>query len=392
MTAATPPLPGYRPIQRIWLGTFAILAVLLISHIVGFSGRKAVLGLIGIGLGISLYHAAFGFTAAYRRAFLEKDISGISAQFIMLAIAMLLFAPFLAEGQAFGRPISGAVAPVGVSMLFGALIFGIGMQLGGGCGSGTLFTAGGGSPRMFLVLIFFCIGGFWGSLDLTWWQQSPSLPRISLATEFGWSQAILLQLALLFAVYIFLIRLGARNKRRLLWENGFQWSALIRGPWPLLLSALLLALFNWLTLVIAGHPWSITWAFALWAAKSAMFLGWDPAGSVFWSGGFQSRALAQPILMDVTSIMNFGIILGAGIAASLSGKLIPNFRIPPRSALAAILGGLMLGYGARLAYGCNIGAYFSGIASTSLHGWAWIIAALIGNLIGVKLRPFFRLD
>jgi len=29
----------------------------------------------------------------------------------------------------------------------------------------------------------------------------------------------------------------------------------------------------------------------------------------------------------------------------------------------------MLGYGARLAYGCNIGAYFSGIASASVHGW-----------------------
>ncbi|WP_323156290.1 YeeE/YedE thiosulfate transporter family protein, partial [Pseudomonas oryzihabitans] len=62
---------------------------------------------------------------------------------------------------------------------------------------------------------------------------------------------------------------------------------------------------------------------------------------------------------------------------------------PARSLIAAVLGGLLLGYGARLAYGCNIGAYFSGIASGSLHGWLWLVAAFAGNSLGVRLRPFF---
>ena len=64
-------------------------------------------------------------------------------------------------------------------------------------------------------------------------------------------------------------------------------------------------------------------------------------------------------------------------------------NIPARSLIAAVIGGLMLGYGSRLAYGCNIGAYFSGIASGSLHGWVWLVAAFIGNSVGVRLRPFF---
>jgi uncharacterized membrane protein YedE/YeeE len=50
-----------------------------------------------------------------------------------------------------------------------------------------------------------------------------------------------------------------------------------------------------------------------------------------------------------------------------------------------------MGYGARLAYGCNIGAFFSGVASTSLHGWAWIAMALLGTVVGVRLRPWFHL-
>ena len=50
-----------------------------------------------------------------------------------------------------------------------------------------------------------------------------------------------------------------------------------------------------------------------------------------------------------------------------------------------------MGYGARIAFGCNIGAFFSGVASTSLHGWLWIATALAGTWIGIHLRPWFGL-
>ena len=52
----------------------------------------------------------------------------------------------------------------------------------------------------------------------------------------------------------------------------------------------------------------------------------------------------------------------------------------------------MLAYGARLAYGCNIGAYFSGIVSGSLYGWPWLVAAFAGNVLGTRLRPVFGLE
>jgi hypothetical protein len=65
--------------------------------------------------------------------------------------------------------------------------------------------------------------------------------------------------------------------------------------------------------------------------------------------------------------------------------------VPARSLAAAVAGGLMLGYGARIAFGCNIGAYFSGVASTSLHGWVWLASAFTGNILGTRLRPWFGL-
>ena len=51
-----------------------------------------------------------------------------------------------------------------------------------------------------------------------------------------------------------------------------------------------------------------------------------------------------------------------------------------------LLAGIVLGYSSRLAFGCNVGAYFSGIATGSVHGWVWFIAAFAGAGIGIRLR------
>ena len=60
-----------------------------------------------------------------------------------------------------------------------------------------------------------------------------------------------------------------------------------------------------------------------------------------------------------------------------------------KQVVAAILGGLLMGYGARLAGGCNIGALFSGIASLSLSGWVFAVFLLAGAWIGSKLLAKF---
>ena len=102
----------------------------------------------------------------------------------------------------------------------------------------------------------------------------------------------------------------------------------------------------------------------------------------YWSSPGQLAALRGSVFADVTSVMDGGIVLGALLAALLAGRFAPVWRIPARSLAAAVVGGLLLGYGARIAYGCNIGAYFSGIASGSLHGWLWLPCAFAGNVLG----------
>jgi uncharacterized membrane protein YedE/YeeE len=95
-------------------------------------------------------------TAAYRRFILSGRGAGLRAQIIMLGLASLAFAPLLA----YGSNVGGALAPIGVSLLVGAFIFGVGMQLAGGCASGTLYTVGGGGTRMLIVLAAFIAGSY----------------------------------------------------------------------------------------------------------------------------------------------------------------------------------------------------------------------------------------
>lgn len=366
------------------------LFALLLAATAGQGWRMPTLAALGFLIGATLYHSAFGFTAAYRRLILQRDVAGVQAQLAMVALATVLFAPVLAAGSIFGREVVGAVAPVGLQVAVGAFMFGIGMQLASGCGSGTLYTAGGGNPRTIVVLAAFCAGSFWASLDTERWENLPSWGAIALGETLGWPIAVILQLAVVAALWIALGRF-ARGREPFAASSAPGGARILAGPWPLAAGALLLALLNFLVLIVAGHPWSITWAFALWGAKFALLFGWDPGATSFWNAEFQRSALGSGVLQDVTSVTDIGIVVGALGAAAAAGRFAPQLALPWRPAAAAVIGGLAMGYGARIAYGCNIGAFFSGVASTSLHGWLWILAALAGTSLGARLRPWFGL-
>lgn len=350
--------------------------------------------MVGALLGVSLYHAAFGFTSAWRVFISDGRGAGLRAQMLMLAVGVALFFPALAAGSLFGTPVTGLVSPVGTSVVVGAFIFGIGMQLGGGCASGTLYTVGGGSTRMIVTLAAFIAGSVIATAHMPFWTALPQMQPVSLVKTLGAGPALAVNwivFALIAAVTV-VIEKRRHGKLVAAHVQPAHTSPWLHGPWPLVAGGIALAVLNFATLALSGRPWGITSAFALWGAKAAALFGVDTASWPYWMSKANAAALAAPISHDVTSVMDIGIVLGAMLAAALAGRYAPVWRVPMRSLIAAIVGGLLLGYGARLAYGCNIGAYFSGIVSGSLHGWLWLVAAFFGNVVGTRLRPFFGLE
>lgn len=387
-SATAEPRRGLPPLA---LASAVVLLLAALAVGVAFGAAKGWLMVVGGAFGMVLYHAAFGFTSAWRVFITERRGRGLRAQMVMLALAVVLFFPALGAGSLFGTPVAGYIAPIGVSVLVGAFLFGLGMQLGGGCASGTLFTVGGGNARMVITLAFFIIGSLIGTAHFAWWQTLPAFQPTSLHGLFGVGGGIVVSLGLFIAIAALTVIMEKRRHGQL--ERAPQVEAgrarWLQGPWPLLAGAVGLAVLNFITLALAGRPWGITSAFALWGAKGFEALGGDVSGWGYWQAAGNAAALKASVWSDITTVMNIGIILGAMAAAALAGRFAPKFNIPLRSAVAAAIGGLLLGYGARLAFGCNIGAYFGGIASGSLHGWLWLVAAFAGNMLGVRLRPLF---
>jgi len=151
------------------------------------------------------------------------------------------------------------------------------------------------------------------------------------------------------------------------------------------LGALLLAALYGVHLVVAGQPWGIVYGIGVWGAKLASALGWSAVGDPFWGVDPHALRLAEPLLADVTSVTNLGLIYGALAASRWNGPA--NFTVPTtRRLIAACIAGLVMGYSSRMAFGCNVGAYLGGIASASLHGWVWFALAFAGSILGVRIR------
>ena len=142
--------PDITQIQnRRGMGVALIISVLFALYLTNTYGwRQAALFAVGLSAGVILYHAAFGFTAAWREVVTTGRGAGLRAQMVMLGVAVLCFVPLLSQGEFAGTNLRGSVAPLSASIPVGAFMFGVGMQLGGGCASGTLFTAGGGNVRI----------------------------------------------------------------------------------------------------------------------------------------------------------------------------------------------------------------------------------------------------
>lgn len=360
----------WRLAERALLVALALCAAFAIAAATG--ARFGLLFLIGLGLGATLEGLRFGFAGPWRAMIVNRDPSGLLAQLVAIALVAIVAIPLI---TAHGGELIGAHAPVGFAMIGGAFLFGAAMQVVMGCGSGTLVNAGSGNPVSLLALPFFAIGSFAGASHLIWWTGLGALPVI-VADGPGGVVVTLLGLAALAGALILMAAPGLR-----------------RIPGRLWVAAVLVALLALTNLVVAGQPWGVVYGLGLWAAKGAQALGADLAASAFWAAEVNADRVRETLLTDATSLTNLGLIGGAFLVTFWRhGYTQPIPRLPLRAWAAVAVAGLVLGYSSRLAFGCNVGAFFSGISTGSLHGWVWFVCAFAGSWVGIVLRPALGLE
>ncbi len=146
---------------------------------------------------------------------------------------------------------------------------------------------------------------------------------------------------------------------------------LFERQWPVWIAGLLLGMGNVL-LFAYDRPWSVASGVRNW-------------GDWFFNsaGILDLKTTLSPHLFS-TSLTNFGIIFGALVAALLARQF--QIRMAPaREMFKGLLGGAIMGIGAVLAFGCNIGGFFSAISALSMGGVAMMFGLMIGAVIGLKL-------
>ncbi len=350
---------------RIALILNAFIVVVLVSL---FSGlRFGTVLLTGLGFGIVLEGLRFGFAGPWRKMILYREPAGILAQLLAIGLVACVAIPMLA---AHPTELSGAQASIGWAMIAGAFVFGAAMQVILGCGSGTLVNAGSGNLVSLVALPFFAIGSFAGAYHIFWWTNLGTLPIMTLKGGTGLVYTLIL---LIITAGIFLT-LGKKGSRTL--------------PKRYVMAAILIAVLAICNLLVAGQPWGVVYGLGLWAAKGAVLLGFDLSSSTFWAASSSVGRLNSSVLTDYTSLTNIGMVIGAlGVSVWRNRDLaqpVPSY--PLSTWFSVIIAGFALGYASRLAFGCNVGAFFSGISTGSLHGWVWFIAAFMGAFLGIRIR------
>lgn len=380
MTSTTLAAPQARAgliADRLFFG-LAVFATAVLVALVLLDGQplSAALILGGFGLGVAFLKAEFSYTASWRRFLTRGEAGGLIGGLIVVAVATLAVVPVAALLPNYG----GAIAPLGPSLVIGAFVFGIGMQLANGCGSGTLYTAGGGSGRMLIALAFFMAGSVFGSLSLPSFLALGGIDPVLASDYLGPWGGLALTLASI-ALAAALIATIARKR-----------GASFRPSRNYVVGGIAIGLLCIFVFAVGGHPWSVTFGYTVWGAKIASALGFDLTQAAFWQWPGPKQALASSVLSDTSSLTDFGMIFGAMAAAAAAKPFAAGAWPPAKSLLAAAVGGLLMGWGARLGFGCNIGAFVGGVASGSLHGWVWFGLALAGSLVGIRLRPLFGLS
>ncbi len=381
--------------------------------------------LFGLLFGFVLQRSRFCFAAASRDIFLIRNTMitrALILAFIVGSLGFLLLEMFTPGAELLFT--QGKLQPVGLFTASGAFLFGIGMVIAGGCASGMLMRMGEGYMMQWLVLPGFLLGSAAGAWHLGWWHEHfiAAAPTIFLPHLLGWPLAVLLQFSLLFALFALacayqdgwqgLISAWLNSARSL---NPFKsrhqdskqsnnrglYLPLLKKPWPYIVGGLLLAVLNTLYFAIWGFPWGITDGITFFAGWIGNLFGLSPYQWHYFQGILPIDGCCVPDIQTTTGINYFAfpliyhfmaIIIGALIASLLAGE----FRIRKwrsnRFVLAALIGGALMGYGARIALGCNIGAYFSAIPSFSLHGWVFGIFIIAGAYLGGKVLLRFLVD
>lgn len=410
-----------------------ILIVLLVAFAFNLEGKGNLLPialLTGIGFGYVLTRSRYGFAGGVKRIYVTGEGSLTKSILVLLGLGALILSvvhwQYAENGAVLSHlkqagdtiiPGSKNIKFTNINTIVGGFIFGIGMMMAGGCASGTLSDLGEGEGRSLIALVPFVLGaapGHWAKEMIDQTEIGKIGTRVYLPDLFGneggarYIGALLLTAVLLLIIYWITRRyedyrkkegyyfvpeyddiekpLPIDKNKKFSFFSKESYHKFFVQRWNFMTGGVLLSVIA-IIVVIAnaenGRSWGVTSAFTtagLWIFEH-LGMTFDPEGPF-------AKILPKVhggLLNDYGTISNIGVLAGACIAFLLAGRFVFNFKFSTKDALLFAVGGFFMGFGARMASGCNIGALFSSIINLSLSGWVFLVALTLGGMAGLKM-------
>jgi uncharacterized protein len=349
----------------------------------------------GFLFGYIFQRSRFCFAAGFRDVFMIRNtvLSRAVLLTVLLTTIGFAFVHFI-KGDAL--PSGGIIYPLGLHTAIGGLIFGFGMVIAGNCVSGCLMRMGEGYFMQWLTFGGILLGSAIGAWHLGWWDRISiaQSPMVFLPHQLGWTLSLVLQVSFVIGLYI-LAYFYERNWRKAPLRvmnsedktnrtfTGEVRSIFSTGSLSYSTGAVLLAITNTLLFYMWGRPWAITGGLTHLVGWISMQVGISPLKWHYFQELIFDESkrtfLEHPLLY-----LSVAMIAGSFFASLMAGEF--RVRLPKsiRFIISALAGGFLLGYGSRVAMGCNVGGFLGGVASLSLHGWVLALFMLFGAYLGGK--------
>lgn len=409
---------------------FALLAIIVLFGMFGLKTPMLYFRLVvGLIFGYALSRGYMGFAGGVNRAYNFGSTKLMRTLMFMFFITAVLSTAFL-----FGADLSTlklGVRPINLGLVIGGLLFGCGMAFCSCCASGALTDMAAELPKAFITLVFLCIGVFLGFpiQNTAGWVRNSVIkaadrngvyfPDLFKFDGFdGYLGAIIVTgILCLVVVKLSYMYENKRKKagtyvknasesmqlsdeRKSLEENGEAcpmkesgYEKIFVRSWSLKKASVVLAIAFALLMGVTKSGWGVSSPFGIWFGKFLMLFGVsaDSIGE-FIKG--DTKHYVEPLLEHGSSVQDIGIILGAFVYMLTASTFVDAFKASSKIKFKQIIfyaiGGLIMGFGTRLANGCNAGALFTPIANFSLSGWLYFIfmvsGGIIGNMIAKKAK------
>ena len=324
---------------------------------------------LGLAFGVVFERYYLCMSSAITDVFLLRDTRKLKGLLTAVLVSAVLFNLLIGLGVA--PPTR---KPPWPTNLLAGVVFGIGMNLAGGCFSGTLFKMGQGHLGSFVAFLGAVLGlGTMAVLMAPLARESGgggAVPRTTLPELLGVNPVFFALAVVVAALAVFWVR------RRAAWRARANAAPLAAGPGPggpsFIVGGALVALLNTIHLAAQARPLGLGGLMA-YSAAGAAFLANAP-----W-------ALANPVFDYLLhrremAVMGLCFVAGATLSALCGGRF--RFRLPStRQAISSLVGGYLMGVSTAAMMGCNVTHILGGLPQLGVGS----LLATLGIVIGARL-------